>query len=180
MKRTLERYKEVTSPSALNIDNMCILRGKPITDDFSPYYKIDKKTGDTHLSLLLSVRNRREKRAIPVCVIVNGHIPTNEDLRYLEGGMAEQMLKRLSSKCDITLYCHAVFDTVKKRQYLICDTYRTESRTSRMQAIQEETAKKNKMYSKYTSPYSFGTKDKQNLRGKSKVGEVAETKTKQK
>ena len=129
---------------------MCILRGKPVVDDFSKYYSVNDD-GTTGLNLLLKVRNRKEKKCDMVSIFVKGHVPTaTEENPYLkDGGMAEQMLKRLSSKCDITIYCHATYDVNAHNQYLICDSYRTESRTSRMQAIKEETEKKKALEQKY-------------------------------
>lgn len=142
-------------PTSPNIDNMCIIRGKPVKDDFSDDY-IVKDDESTILNLELSVSNRACKTCDHVIVQVHGHVPNEAIPMYKNGGMAEHMLKKLSSKCDITLYCHASYrHYVNKNgreikiQLLICDTYRTESRKSRMQAIMEESQKKKELEQKY-------------------------------
>lgn len=142
-------------PQYPNIDNMCIIRGRPVKDDFSDDYFI-KDDETTMLRLELKVLNRAMKTCDHVMVYVYGHVPNEAIRMYEEGGMAEQMLKKLSTKCDITLYCHASYrhyvskkGNEIKHQMLICDSYRTESRTSRMQAIMEETQKKKELEQKY-------------------------------
>ena len=142
-------------PTFPNIDNMCIIRGRPTKDDFTDCYKI-KDDETTILNLELKVRNRALHTFDYVIVQVYGHVPNEAIPYYEEGGMAEQLLRKLSSKCDITLYCHASYrhylnkrGKESKIQLLICDSFRTESRTSRMQAIQEDVDRKKALEQKY-------------------------------
>ncbi len=142
-------------PQQVNIDNMCIIRGKPTTNDFTNYYRI-LDDGTTQLSVKLRVVNKTCNTTDYAYILVYGHVKDETSKWYKNGGMAERLLKKLSSKCDVTFYCHVSYreyvkkdDTVVKKQLLVCDTYRTESKDSRMQAIMQAMEKKKALEEKY-------------------------------
>ncbi len=123
----------------LNPDNMLSLRGKPIYDDYTNFYNVGKKTGKTHLYFWIKVYSpgRSYRVGKPtfdyICMHVYGHV---KDTEHPKGGMAEQLLKRISKNVFITCYCHVsqskrISKNGKVSSNLECylDGFRTEDQT---------------------------------------------------
>ncbi len=108
----------------LNPDNLVTLRGKPIHDDYSKFYKVAKSDYTVlyfWIKIYNSTKSYKNKKPtfdhIPVTVF--GHI---KDEKHPKGGLAEQLLSRVSKELYVTLYCH-----IDTSEFLAYGVHRRES-----------------------------------------------------